>query len=97
MRDVSERSRDTSVRPPEAQLGRVHLERIMLACVEDVMIDTLPRTLADNGAHFNDLGACAEDYCGLHFFGSGVVFIKRIWVIICERLYKFLDRGWRGF
>jgi hypothetical protein len=65
----------------------------MLACVEDVMIDTLPLTLADYGAHLNDLRACAENNCGLHFFGSGVVFIKRIWVIICRRLYKLLDRS----
>ena len=57
------------------------------------MINTLSLTLADDWAHLNDLGACAEDYCGLHFFGSGVVFIKRIWVIICRRLYKFLDRS----
>ena len=64
----------------------------MLACVEDIVINIATFTLADYGAHLNDLRACAEYYCDLHFFGSDIVSLEMILVIICESLYKFLDR-----
>ena len=64
----------------------------MLACVDDVMIDIATFTLADYGAHLDDLWACTKNDRNFHFFGSMIDYLETVLLINHAGTYKFLDR-----